>query len=101
MDLVGQFRKNTPKKIIDKYQGDACLHYNWGGWRYIISFLNSHGVDITDFSGSNDGKLIKRSTCTEVAKYLKKYIHELPITEQVWLWPHIEKWEWVRNYKQY
>ena len=100
MDLIGQFRKNTPKEIVAKHEGDPHIHYNWTGWAFLINFLMSHGVDTSEF-GDNSGELIKRDTCAAVARCLKAHLSKLKLGDRLWLLPHIEKWEWAKNYKQY
>ena len=99
MDLYGNWKKGTPQNISN--EGDPHLHYNWTGWRFLQEFLETNGVDIEEFSGSNDGDLISRKTCKAVAECIEKNINQLAKTNQVWLWPHIKYWKWIRNYRQY
>src|ERR1035437_9089446 len=76
MDLSGSWMKSTPNEI-KKRLGDPCIHYNWSGWSFITSFLEKHGVDMSSFSGSNDGQLIPRDVCMIVAETIEKYLDEL------------------------
>jgi hypothetical protein len=100
MDLYGSWMKPSPKNI-QKNLTNPSLHYNWSGWRYICTFLEHHGMDMSNFDGSNDGKLIPRNDCMKVADIMEKYIGELSQEDQEWLKPHIECWKWAKNYKQY
>jgi hypothetical protein len=100
MDLSGSWMKSTPNEI-KKRLGDPCIHYNWSGWSFITSFLEKHGVDMSSFSGSNDGQLIPRDVCMIVAETIEKYLDELSPDDQIWLKPHIESWKWAKNYRQY
>lgn len=101
MDLSGQFMKSTPKDVKKRLMYGPHLHYNWSGWSYLCKFLEDHGVDMSSFSGSNDGELIPRNICMIVADTIEKYIHELPQADQDWLKKDIEAWKWARNYRQY
>lgn len=100
MDLIGEFRKKTPKEIVEKNQDDACLHYNWSGWSFLLTFLEKNGVDMDEFCGDNGGERLSRKTCKAVAECLEANIGKLKKFDQVWLYPHIQKWKWVVNYRQ-
>lgn len=41
--------------------------YNFSGWSTLWKFASEHGVDTSEFSGLNDGALIKAATCRKVA----------------------------------
>lgn len=107
MDLHGQWMKSTPQSVKDKVNADnggdygPSLHYNWSGWSFITNFLESHGLDMSTFSGDNSGDLIPRDICMQAADIIEKHIGELPQEDQDWLKPHIESWRWAKNYKQY
>lgn len=75
--------------------------YNWGGWRYIIQHLESWGVDVSDFAGTNDGDIIPESKCKEVADAIEKHLPELSQTDQEWLQPHIALWRTCGGYRQF
>jgi len=48
--------------------GTDSLHFNWSGWRAVCEFVEKAGVDVSEFAGMNDGDLISKETCVEVAK---------------------------------
>jgi hypothetical protein len=75
--------------------------YNWGGWTYICTKLYEWGVDTSEFSGCNDGELIKAKTCRAVAKAIEDNLHTLDERHQKWLAPHIELWRTCGGYRQY
>ena len=41
--------------------------YSWRGWDKITTYLESWGVNIDEFAGSNDGEVICDATCKAVA----------------------------------
>jgi hypothetical protein len=69
-------------------------HYNWTGWNTLRRFLDKHGVDISEFSGSNDGDLISKQTCREVAIVIEDNLAELQeifgdyIRDDINFWRH-------------
>lgn len=93
--------KSTPEEVKTRLIDGPSLHYNWTGWGFITEFLANHGVDMSSFSGSNDGQLIPRNICMQVAHVLEDHLHELEPADQAWLKEHIESWRWARNFKQY
>lgn len=102
MDLINRgWSKETPPEIKEKYDTDRNLHYNWTGWRYITNLLEGFGVDMTQFSGSNDGDLLSQNTCKSVAKALEDHWQELSEDDQAWLTDHLPKWKWSRGFEQW
>ena len=74
MDLIGQWRKSTPKEIISKYPNGPHLHYNWTGWGWILNWLEERGIDMEEFSGTNDGERLSRKTCQQVTKTIENHL---------------------------
>ena len=93
-----------PQRPTEDAPHDNCNQPQWGrynisGWTWIRNFLTNHGVDVSEFSGYNDGELIKADTCRLVADTIEKHIHELPENEQQWLRPHIQLWRTCGGYR--
>lgn len=42
----------------------------------MVRFAESHGVDISEFSGFNDGLPISDATCKQVSQEIRNHIHE-------------------------
>lgn len=106
MDLMGQWMKSTPKVVKEQVvkdtgYDDPNIHYNWSGWSFLCEFLQDNGMNMSEFAGGNDGELLSRDTCMEVADCIEKNLHKLEPTDQVWLKEHIIRWKWARNYRQY
>jgi hypothetical protein len=68
------------------------LHYTFRGWATLIGHLEQWGVDVSEFSGLNDGDPIKRETCLLVADALEQHFIELSPEKKVWLKGHAETW---------
>lgn len=90
----------TPDAPKDGY-GVVWGRYNWSGWSYLTSHLQNWGVELTGFSGMNDGDLIKAKKCREVADAIEKHLHLLDEENQKWLRPHIILWRTCGGYRQY
>ncbi len=77
--------------------------YNWTGWQYIINLADRHGVDVSKFSGVNDGEEISAETCMAVADAIERAIddHELSPQDVEWLTPHILLWRTCGGYCQF
>ena len=75
--------------------------YNWSGWRWIAEHAHKWGVDVSEFDGCNDGKLIRSETCKAVADAIEKNLHTLDPSHRQWLEPHIALWRHCGGYRQY
>lgn len=70
------------------------LHYNWCGWRTLVGFLEKNEVDISEFSGWNDGELISQETCRKVANVIEdnlvefKKTYERDMDDDINFWRH-------------
>lgn len=68
--------------------------YNWAGWSWFVGKLEEWGVDVSEFSGMNDGDLITAATCRKVADAIEAHLSEFPegsvrrqeMAEDVLLW---------------
>jgi hypothetical protein len=50
--------------------------YSWSGWGDLVYFLQDHGVDVSEFAGSNDGDRIKSATCKQIAHAIESNFDE-------------------------
>jgi len=74
--------------------------YNWAGWEYLFELLDGWDVDLSEFSGFNDGDLISEETCKKVADAIEEHLNELELDDRIWLEPHIELWRNCGGYEQ-
>jgi len=72
--------------------GARYNHYNWSGWRWLITHLESWGVDVREFRFSNDGDFISPETCMAVADAIEAHLTELDDKDREWIEPHIDAW---------
>lgn len=79
--------------------------YNWWSWQQLCNFLERHGVDLSEFAGSNDGDKISAKTCRLVAKTIRENIDEYTA---IWSQATREeselcalRWETCGGYRQY
>ena len=96
--------KDAPRYPDDGESGSGEViwgRYNWSGWTYITDKLESWGVDLTDFSGSNDGGVIPAEKCIEVANAIESHLNDLDEEDREWLRPHIVKWRTCGGYEQW
>jgi hypothetical protein len=77
------------------------LHYNWAGWRWITTFLEEKGVDLSEFSGFNDGEIISEDTCKIVADTLEEHLKGFDAETRNWIEPHILRWRTCGGYEQW
>lgn len=71
----------------------AELSYNWASWEWLVIHLDSWGVDVSEFKGTNDGDPISKETCMAVADALEAHIDELDESHREWIRLHIERWQ--------
>lgn len=50
--------------------------YSWTGWGRLGAFLDAHSVDLSEFDGMNDGKLIRAKTCRKVADVIEENLED-------------------------
>lgn len=62
--------KNAPLNSSGKPQWGR---YNIWGWGCLYEFLRRYDVDTGEFSGCNDGDLIKAATCRKVADTIESH----------------------------
>ena len=74
--------------------------YNWSGWSFLQNLLNEQGVDLSEFSGYNDGEVISEATCLKVADAIEAALPTLSEREREWLTPHIQRWRTCGGYEQ-
>ena len=90
--------KNAPKdtngNIIDG-------RYNISGWTTLWNLLIDWNIDVSEFSGYNDGEIICQETCQDVAKAIEDNLHTLDEKHKNWLQPHIELWRTCGGYEQW
>ena len=77
------------------------LHYNWNGWSWLTERLIEWGVDVSEFTGYNDGDVISAATCRKVGDAIEAHIEEIEERHQVWLSPHIERWRTSGGFRQF
>lgn len=76
-------------------------HYNWDRWRWLWSFLEPH-MDLSEFSGYNDGDEISDATCKQVANVIREQAPKLEDEEdRAWILEHAKLWETCGGYRQY
>ena len=98
-----------PSKKAPRHPADASYganeviwgRYNWSGWRYICDKLEEWGVDISEFSGCNDGEKISAATCKKVADAIEAHLSGLDEQHRNWLQPHIDRWRYCGGYRQF
>lgn len=88
--------EDAPK---DKY-GYEWGHYNWIGWTTLIRLLKEWGIDISEFSESNDGEVISQKTCLLVADAIERHLTLMDEDCRRWLEPHITLWRTCGGYEQ-
>lgn len=76
-------------------------HYNWTGWRELTTYLHKWGVDMSRFSGMNDGDLIPSATCKSVADAIEKHLFEVPYDDRKWLADQVILWRTCGGYRQF
>ena len=81
MDLYGK-----------KFKHNCYLSYNFSGWTQLIQYLNKWGVDTSEFSGFNDGNLIKAKTCQAVADAIDANWSRVKQKDKAWLRGHPYRW---------
>jgi hypothetical protein len=89
--------KNAPRDD----HGVIWGRYNWFNWGWLCDKLDEWNVDISEFSGTNDGDRISAKTCKAVAQAIEDNLHTLSQQKQEWLRPHIELWRTCGGYRQY
>jgi hypothetical protein len=87
--------------LVPQQPNAKQLHYNWAGWEFITNKLEQWGIDISEFDGVNDGKLIKERTCKKVAAAIELHLEELDEAHRAWLEPHIDKWRESGGFQQW
>lgn len=75
--------------------------YNWGGWSRQIDLLQQWGVDVSEFSGVNDGEVISEATCKAVADAIEQHLPELSPIEQTYFGRKIALWRTCGGYRQF
>lgn len=75
MDLV-------PLSVKDESDDENMhFHANWSGWSAIASMLDSLGVDMTNFSGSNDGDVVEQETAESWGRAVEENFDNLYVLE--------------------
>lgn len=90
-------------------RGDVqWARYNWSSWSTLLRFLEEQGVDLSEFSGSNDGERISAATCKKVAKVIKDnatlYVLAFgggDLADVSWALEDAELWRTCGGYRQY
>lgn len=87
----------------DKYSPGEVIwgRYNWTDWSRLINLLNSYGVNTDQFVGCNDGDIITKEKCEEVANALEANLATMSPKDRRWLEPHIIKWRTCGGYEQW
>lgn len=61
---------------LSPLQGAESLHFNWSGWRFVVDFADKHGIDTSEFAGSNDGEVLPDETCRALADQIEDHHEE-------------------------
>lgn len=91
----------SSKAPIDDYGEVVWGRYNWAGWRWLCNHLEQWGVDLSEFSGCNDGEEISRETCIQVGKAIEDHLNELSEEDREWIKGHIVLWKTCGGYRQF
>ena len=86
----------------DNYFPDEVIwgRYNGTGWSLLIDLLNRFGVNTEQFAGCNDGDVITKEKCEEVANVLEANLSGMTSEDKWWLEPHIKLWRTCGGYRQ-
>lgn len=83
-------------------QGEVIWgRYNIAGWSWLIDHLQEWGVDVSEFSGCNDGDLISAKTCFLVGEAIEARLDELDLGDKNWLASHVALWKTCGGYYQF
>ena len=75
--------------------------YNMAGWFLLRKCLILWGVDISEFTGINDGAPISAATCVKVADAIEAHLPELDERDRKWLGSHIKRWRTCGGYEKW
>lgn len=75
--------------------------YNWAGWGWLLDKLEDWGLDLSEFSGSNDGDAISEETCVKVSKLIAEHLPELEPDDRSWIEKHVQLWATCGGYEQW
>lgn len=86
---------------LDGWIEPCAVSYNWNGWSWLQEHLDRWGVDLTEFKGFNDGDVISKETCVNVADAIESNLSEIDGKHKAWLQPHIRCWRECGGFEQW